>query len=596
MQNKATSSGCNGPQQGSSCVIWTGQDIPALGIERGDKLTDMLCTVVQKLVDVAAPEDLSTISLQCLKDQLNVTEPVERTIAILFQIAFDTDCNLKTLIDAINAKLSNDSVPLVLNLGCLATFDVYGNPLPYNEQSVLQTLINTACGQQATIAGVSGAVQVLQASVTALQAVPQYVEPTLSSCIFSGQKTSDAVVITASALCTYQGIVGPSTDVQSAISQMPTAFTSEYGLTQGWIVNPTNFAQSYSNSLLVIKNLHDRIANIENTCCQANCDSIVVDFDIKLSDDRTSAILFFATKSNVPPGFTEVNPLGSKLIVTDTNSNEYDTYIKVIPQIVNPDGITIDLNNSAIDPSLDFTFGMSVTLTNGTLTCVKCISHTLTFKDTCAFCQISVTSTSSSVSTNDKVVIIYKASNTSAPQYTTVYAGQTQVIPKTAQISSLIVYGTAQYNSTCTLPSPSIPSCYELTWAYSHSSGGHDAVFTDARIQYISVLGVKYPIGCAQQDWACLNATLTNGFYPVTVGLLGSPVFNSQGFPQFDSLRFTFTTTADIAATIQAFIGNPNAPKQGDTGQGTFDGFAGGAYVFAIPSNSSTCPSSGSGS
>ncbi len=590
MQNKSTSSGCNGARQGSTCVIWTGQPIPALGIEKGDSITDILCTIATQIVDLTSPLDLSTISIQCLKDQLNIDEPVERTIANMLQIAYDSSCDLKTLIDAINARLSNQGATLVLNLGCLTTFDVYGNPLPYNEQSVLQTLINTACGQQTTITAISGTLGAMQADIDALEAIPQYTEPLLSSCLFTSRKTSDALVITASALCTYIADVGQVTDIQSALSQMPTGFTTAYGLTSGWIVNPSNLAQSYSNALLVISDLYNRISNIENTCCKANCDSITVDFDVKLSDDRTSATLFFATKSNVPAGFTEVNPLGSKLIITDSAGNEYDTYIKVIPQLTNPDGIVVDLTNSPIDPSLDYTFGMSVTLTNSTLTCVKCISHSLTFKDTCAFCQITVTSTSSGISTSDKIVIVYKSSGTAALQYITIYAGQTQAITKTAQVSSVIVYGNAQYTSTCTLPTPATTSCYEMTWAISLSSGGHDAVFTDSFMHYISIFGVQYPLNCPTNDSNCLKAAFAS-FYPAVVGLISTPAFTSQGFPQFNSYRITFATTADIAANMLGYIGNTNAPASGDSGQGTFDGFAGGAFVPVIPSNASNCPS-----
>lgn len=598
MKNKQTNSGCNGAKQGSNCVIWTGQAIPALDIEKGDSITDIVCTIAQQVVTLAAPLDLSTVSIQCLIDNLDITEPAERTIANMLQIAYDSNCNLNDAVEAINAKLSNTTPALVLNLGCLATFDVYGNPLPYNEQSVLQTLINTACGQTATIAGISGTVQSIQAAVAALQAIPQYTEPSLSSCLYSATKTSSALQITAAALCSYQAEVGQVTDIQSAMAKMPSAFTTSYGLLNGWIVNPTNLAQSYSNSLLVISDLYTQIKSIQNSCCQVSCSSIVVDFDIKLSADRTSATLFFATKSSVPAGFTEVNPLGDLLTITDSNGNEYTTNVNVIQQLTNPNGLIIDLSATAIDPSADYTFGITVSLTNGTLTCVKCISHTATYKDTCSFCQVSVTSPTNSAT--DKVVIIYTPSGGKA-QYASIYANQTQVIPINAQVSSLIVYGNAQYTSTCTLPSPSPTSCYELAWAFSKSTSSEDAVFTDSVVQYISILGVQYPVNCGGAGGngvpglTCMQSVLSN-FYPAVAGLISSPIISVQSFPQFVSFRMTFQTSAAIAATVQAFIGNPAAPDSGDSGQGTFDGFAGGAFVPAIPSTASTCPGTGSSS
>src|ERR1700760_2948129 len=193
MQNKNPNKGCNGAQSGSNCVIWTGQDIPALGISKGETISEVVCTLATQIVNLATPLDLSSVSLQCLIDNLGVQEPVERTVGTLLQIAFDSDCTLKTLIDAINANLDNQNPPLTLNLGCLATFDTYGNPQPYTEQSVLQTLINTACGNQTTVAALSGTVQSLQAEITALQAIKPYAEPVLTSCLYSGRQTSDAL-------------------------------------------------------------------------------------------------------------------------------------------------------------------------------------------------------------------------------------------------------------------------------------------------------------------------------------------------------------------------------------------------------------------
>lgn len=577
MQNKSTSSGCNGAKQGSNCVIWTGSDIPALGIVKGESVTDIVCTIATQLVGLTTPLDLSTVSIQCLKDQLNINEPVERTIATLLQIAFDSSCDLKTLIDGINAKLTNSTPSLVLDLKCLGSTDIYGNPLPYNEQSVLQGLINTVCGLSTTVTSLSGNLTNLQNQVNALPA--PYTEPTLSSCLFNSRKSSDAIVITASALCSYQGQVGQVTDIQSAIAKVPTAFGTTYGLLPGWIVNPTNLAQLTSNLLMVISDQFNQLNTINNTCCKGNCDSILVDFDIKLSDDRTQATLFFATKSNVPAGWTETNPLGSKLTVTDSNGNIFTKYIKVISQLTNPDGIVVDLSASAIDPSLDYTFGMNVTLTNGTLTCVKCIGHTATFKDTCAFCQIAVTGSKNGTS---RVVIIYTDMNGNV-QFNSIPAGQTQVIPKTSKVTSVILYGSPAYTSTCTLPSPTNTSCYELSWSFSKSSGGASAVFTDTKFIYLTVMGQNYPISCGSQDYTCFQTAFA-ALPPVQLGLMANPRYiNSQSAQRFDH-KLYFQTTADIAATMQGFMGDPANPN------GASDGFDSGAYFKPVSSDPSNCP------
>lgn len=592
MQNKTSNSGCNGAKQGSNCVIWTGQPIPALGIEKGDSMTDITCTIAQQVVKLAAPLDLSTVSIQCLIDNLDVTEPIERTVATMLQIAYDSTCNLEETVQGILAQLANQSAAnsLTLNLACLATFDVYGNALAYTEQSVLQTLITTLCSQATTITGLSGNIQSLTASVTALQAIPQYTEPLLSSCLYSGTKTSSALQITAAALCTYQTQVGQITDIQAALAKMPTSFTSTYGLNAGWIVNPTNLAQSYNNTLIVIANLATAITTIQNTCCQLSCSDIVVDFDISLNTARTVATLFFAAKSDVPAGFTEVNPQGDLLTITDGNGAIYTTYVKTLQQINNPNGMVIDLSGTALDTSTDYTFNLTVELTDGTLTCVKCVTHVSTYNDTCAFCTIMVTAPVASSYNN--IVVIYNLPG-GATQYATIFANQTYVMQDNANVTSLIVNGSANYTSTCTLPQPSQTTCYELDWGISVSSGGNDAVFTDAWLQWISVLGVQYPVSCnigVTEQAVCYGGAFTN-FYPSTIGLMSNLVFSSQKLSgqNFYTFQLTFKTTAGIAASMQAFIGAQGAPGNPNGGLGTFDAFAGGAYIVPIASTSANC-------
>lgn len=596
MQQKTNNSGCNGAKQGTNCVIWTGQPIPALGIDKGDSMTDITCVIAQQIVALAAPLDLSTVSIQCLIDNLSATEPVSRTVATMLQIAYDSTCTLNETVEGVVAQIANITTVTtpVLNLGCLATFDTYGNVLPYTTQSVLQSLITTLCGQSVTIAGLSGNIQTLTASVAALQAVPQYTEPVLSSCLYSATKTSSALQITAAALCSYQAEVGLVTDIQSALARMPSSFTSTYGLTNGWIVNPTNLAQSYSNALIVIANLATAVTSIQNTCCQVSCADVIVDFDVSLSPNRLTATLFFAVKSSVPAGFTEVNSQGDLLTVTDGNGAQYQTYINVIQQLSNPSGKVIDLSGTALDPTTTYTFNLTSSLTDGSITCVKCVTKEATFSDTCSFCTISVTAATPSQSNN--VVLVYNLPG-GPTQYLTVYANQTQAIQANANVTSLIVNGSANYTSTCTLPQPSQTSCYQMSWGISNSSGGHDAIFTDASLQWISVLGVQYPISCAVgsvSQGVCYAAAFTN-FYPATLGLLGNLKFQFlPTFQNFIAFQLTFTTTSSIAASMQGFIGATGAPADGDTGFGTDDAFAGGAYITPIPSNNPNCLGSSS--
>lgn len=587
MQKKNNSAGCNGPSQGSDCVIWTGKDIPALGIEKGDSVSAIVCTLAQQIETLAAPLDLTTVSIQCIIDKLSADEPVIRSIANMLQISYDSSCKLKDMIDAINAKLNNSGSSIVLDLKCLTTYDTYGNPLPYDEKSVLQTLINTACSNITSINAIGGTLTTLDNRVKALEDIPAYQEPSLNSCIFTGRKTSEAVVLTAQDLCTYKGIIGSQTDVQSAMAQFPGTLAQVYGLLPDWVITPTNLAQSYSNLLMVMADLYKQVQTINNTCCKVDCDSIIVDFDIRLSADRTSATLFFATKSSVPPGWTETNPLGSKLTVTDSAGSVFTIYIKILPQLVNPDGIIIDLSSSPLDTALDYTFNMNVVLSDGTLTCVKCVNHVATFKDTCQFCSIAV-----DLNTNNGfIVLIYTVPGNTNLQSQSIYSGQTQGIPVNARISDLIIYNGASYTTTCaTLPSPSIASCYELSWGFSKSANGNDYVFTGSKLVYLSVLGVQYPVGVGYDATGATLMPLLNGLAPTRLGLIsGLRLATDSSFAGHNDMRLYFLTVPSVAKTIEGAIGDPNAANYASAG------FDGGAFFRAIPADSTKCPSQGSG-
>ena len=128
------------------CIQWNLGDIPSLGIVNGDYLDEMIYAIVNKLCDLSDPLDLSTLSLQCLIDKLDITEPTPRNIQTIFQLLINNDCSLKDLIDNLQDQINDiNTSTLVLDLKCLAQFDVYGNPLPYDLKSVLQSLINEVC-------------------------------------------------------------------------------------------------------------------------------------------------------------------------------------------------------------------------------------------------------------------------------------------------------------------------------------------------------------------------------------------------------------------------------------------------------------------
>lgn len=491
--NTKSTESCNGPQSGSNCVIWQGTDIPSLGIKKGDSITTTLCTVLNKLVELATPLDLSTVNIQCLKDKLGVEEPAQRSLTTLLQIVIDSECTLKDLIDNAIAQINSANSNLVLDLKCLTQFDSHGNIISYNEQSVLQQLINQVCQSVDDITSINTQIATLKNQIQELN-VPPYTEPLVTSCLFSSKPASQAVVILASDSCEYKTHVGQETDIQSALGQIPTAWTQQFGLTQNWVLSPDNMAKLTQNMLLVIQNQESRLLNIETSCCKVSCDSIIIDFDIKLSDDRETATLFFATKSTIPVGFHELDPLGSKLTITDSDGSIFTTRVKILDQMANADGFVVDLNASPLNPLLDYTFGMNPTLTNGALTCVKCVNKVAKYTETCSFCEITAVNIGSS---NSTAFITYTEIGSTTIKSIMLHPGDTEVIKKHIKILSVATDGPISLTSPCNidLNATETYQCINIRYAYTDSNTtGAWGIPANVTLNEIGYLDKKFTI------------------------------------------------------------------------------------------------------
>jgi hypothetical protein len=172
-----------------------------------------------------------------------------------------------------------------------------------------------------------------------------------------------------------------------------------------WTGNSSNVSESIKRIWIAVCDLRSAVKIIQDNCCQINCDDVVVDFDIRLSDDRTSATLFFAFKSHIPNGFSDVNASGNKLTVTDANGATAQFLVKIADAAQDADGVPMDFASSALDPKLDYYFSMDAAMKSENLTCVKCITKTVTYKETCSYCDVTVTAAEGS---DGSLVIIYQ--------------------------------------------------------------------------------------------------------------------------------------------------------------------------------------------
>jgi len=139
--------GCGTPTP-DACVIYTGLDSPLLGIKTGDPLSKLEAEIISKLTDYATGVGITLpdIDLNCqyIKDLLGCED---KTLANLVQVLVDASCNLKTLVDALSAKVN---APFSFSTSCLT-----GLTPTSSRDAILQAVINKVCSMSTTLDTVS---------------------------------------------------------------------------------------------------------------------------------------------------------------------------------------------------------------------------------------------------------------------------------------------------------------------------------------------------------------------------------------------------------------------------------------------------------
>ncbi len=258
------------------CIQWNLGDIPSLGIENGDYMDDLVYAIVEKLCELSDPLDLSEVSIQCLIDKLDNSEPIPRTLQSVLQLLIDNECTLKDLIDNLQSQINDiNGDSLVLDLKCLAETDSFGNPADLG--------VTTAD---------------LQNQIDELDVTP-FELPIINTCI-SGSKSLELVVgDVATSLCNLRTATGTELQINTAIGNQCSNFNTQFGSITGWNLAPSNLAQSYSNLELAFCNVLNRLIEIEQTCCAPSCDKIKIGFIHSYDFESRDLTLSFTSGSGI---------------------------------------------------------------------------------------------------------------------------------------------------------------------------------------------------------------------------------------------------------------------------------------------------------
>lgn len=390
--NKENPNCINNPAE---CIQWNSGNIDYLGICNGDYLPEIIWEIVNKLQAIAG-SDLSQFDIDSLLTICNQKAPLEVTLISILTLLRDNQVCLKSYIDILSQQiqeLSNDK-NITINLQCLATSEYN---LGVTQEQLNQLVVDKLCAQQVEINLLKTKSTSLDSRVTLLENAPPVaaIEPTFSTCVDGVvKKTSDQVKSIANTFCNYRIVVGDTTEIAKALSNVPavwsqTSFLNELitrGLISKWDVNPTSLADNYNNLLLAYTMLQQDVANILATCCAPTCDKIKIGFSIIPGDETNDFIIRFRNTdgTSIPSGYTDS---GSTITFTDIDGVSYGPFTIDVTQEESESYNLTGLNlNKAILISIN------AKVTNGSLFCEKCVAKSVNLNDAaCPVCEVTAT-------------------------------------------------------------------------------------------------------------------------------------------------------------------------------------------------------------
>lgn len=359
----------------SGMVKWDGPNIPCLDLCNGDTVNEVvykLATKVCTLVD--EHKDLATLDYSCIIDLCNnsncaaLSDPERVSLKGIFQILLDNDCKLKDLIATLQNSVNNISSNLnfELDLKCIegALISICKSNINYTLNDILQAMINTICDNDSVLLQLMNDTGTLNNNVQSLTESVQssvYEEPYLSNaCIADGNSLihhefTDAL---ANKVCDVSSLVGTDAEVESALASSPST-------------NPNNnLAQNEYNQWQIISSLMQRITDLENGCCNHNCESISLGYSVDyILESNTYHIIFsYGTGTNIPPYFGDC---GSSITISDEHGNYLLTNITL------SNSLELNIVGTGIDETTVRTVTFQSCLTDYEITCNQTITQTI---------------------------------------------------------------------------------------------------------------------------------------------------------------------------------------------------------------------------
>ena len=386
VSSNTITNGCN--PISSNCVVWQGPDIPCINLCTGDSVSDVVAKLATELCTLLDQTSLTNLDLSCLN---LASQDIPTDFSELQQLIIDELCALRgrctTLEDDGGGSGSSSTVTATLPVCLRPTInnDLI-TVLPIDEYAELVaakvcTLISDITTIKSTLTSHNVRITTLENAATSTTSIPK-VTPV---CVLPPVLTDIDEVVEAleQEFCELTTVTGSSTALLSATTYQCQGLNTDNKLfgsgtmstLEGWNTTPTTVAQSLTNLWLTICDIRAAVKNIQTTCCATTCDSILFTF---AGVYNTGILTLNFNGTSAPAGFDECHTSGALVTVSDGTGTVYSTRVQVLDSLTGTGTVQINLTSAGLNVYMDYIVTVAFCVTDGTVTCEKASTVTIT--------------------------------------------------------------------------------------------------------------------------------------------------------------------------------------------------------------------------
>src|ERR1035437_9329377 len=383
----------------SNCVIWTGPDIPCIQLCKGDSISDVTAKLAQQLCDLLTQVNITNFSTALLC--FDPICPVLTNLEDLINFIINELCVIKNLPSPTPSSGCPDC--LVTVAPCFQTHTPEGDLVTQMQLVAYAQVIGIqVCTLITDINTINATLIAYNIRITDLEDAtppPAYEPPLIPASCLSVTSTDPytAINIINTSLCNLLSATGTPTQLLASIAgPCPSNLNTQPSLANplvnmgslpGWVVSPTDLADSVTNLWITICDLRAATANLA-LCCNSGCNALIVNMIATIS----SGVITVIFSGTVPPGFIDA---GSTIIVSDISGNTQTvTSVPVLNDITGSINYTITLNgymNATSNITLEL-FGNFTNPATG-VTCQKQLTFVIVSPLVCPILTLTPTTT-----------------------------------------------------------------------------------------------------------------------------------------------------------------------------------------------------------